>query len=187
MSLIRIGTPRNGAGGRCAAASASARARSYSGTITAPSSALDASMRAIAASTSSRDDAAQVLTSSACAVASSWESCMRPTYDRSPRARAAGARDRADASCDMPPGVSAPSGKRALVTGGGRGIGEAIARGLAAAGVRVTVCGRGEADLKKVAAEIAGDHVVADLTDRASTDRMLAELGTVDILVNNAG
>jgi 3-hydroxybutyrate dehydrogenase len=103
----------------------------------------------------------------------------------------------------MPGGVAPPNGKRALVTGGGRGIGEAIARGLAAAGARVTVCGRGEADLKKVAAEIAGDYVVADLADRASTERLLAELGaipspgstgtrterrgSIDILVNNAG
>ncbi len=87
----------------------------------------------------------------------------------------------------MPALVSALSGKHALVTGGGRGIGEAIARALAGAGARVTVCGRGEADLKKVAQDIAGDHVVADLTDRASTDRMLAAVGAVDILVNNAG
>jgi 3-hydroxybutyrate dehydrogenase len=68
------------------------------------------------------------------------------------------------------------AGKRAFVTGGGRGIGAAIAKALAGAGAKVVVHGRsGAVDPK------------ADLTDRAATDRMLAELGAVDILVNNAG
>ncbi|MGE5182473.1 MAG: SDR family NAD(P)-dependent oxidoreductase, partial [Acidobacteriota bacterium] len=81
-------------------------------------------------------------------------------------------------------------GKLALVTGGGRGIGAACARALAAAGARVIVCGRTKAELEHVASEIGGTVVLADLTDRAATDRMLAhvgELGRVDILVNNAG
>lgn len=79
------------------------------------------------------------------------------------------------------------AGKLALVTGGGRGIGAAIARALAASGARVIVCGRKKADLEAIAKEIDGSAVECDLTDRASTDRMLASLGDVAILVNNAG
>ncbi len=82
------------------------------------------------------------------------------------------------------------AGKQALVTGGGRGIGAAIATALAAAGARVTVCGRGAADVQAVAAVIGGRGLVADLTDRASTDALIAavvESGGADILVNNAG
>jgi NAD(P)-dependent dehydrogenase (short-subunit alcohol dehydrogenase family) len=79
------------------------------------------------------------------------------------------------------------AGKRALVTGGGRGIGAAIARALAAAGARVLVCGRTKPDLDAVAAEIGGVAVGVDLTDRAATDAMLAAAGQVDVLVNNAG
>ena len=79
------------------------------------------------------------------------------------------------------------AGKRALVTGGGRGIGAAVARALAAAGARVVVCGRTAGDLDALAAEIGGTAIVADLLDRASTDAMLARLDAIDILVNNAG
>ena len=79
------------------------------------------------------------------------------------------------------------AGKLALVTGGGRGIGAAIARALALAEARVVVCGRTTAEIDQLAHEIGGVAVRADLTDRASTDRMLASLRTVDVLVNNAG
>ena len=79
------------------------------------------------------------------------------------------------------------AGKRALVTGGGRGIGAACARALAASGARVVLCGRTRGELEHVAAEIGGSWILADLAERGSTDRMLAELGRVDILVNNAG
>jgi 3-hydroxybutyrate dehydrogenase len=88
--------------------------------------------------------------------------------------------------------VKSLAGKRALVTGGGRGIGAACARGLAAAGARVVICGRTAADLEAVASTLGPEagtvetHVV-DLLDRASTDAMLAKLGAVDIVVNNAG
>jgi len=80
------------------------------------------------------------------------------------------------------------AGKLALVTGGGRGIGAACARGLAAAGAKVIVCGRSQPDLERVAKEIGGTAIVSDLADRAATDRMLHELpGRIDVLVNNAG
>jgi NAD(P)-dependent dehydrogenase (short-subunit alcohol dehydrogenase family) len=79
------------------------------------------------------------------------------------------------------------AGKRALVTGGGRGIGAAIARALAAAGARVVVCGRTRPDLDAVASEIGGVALRADLADREATDELLAAAGHVDVLVNNAG
>lgn len=82
------------------------------------------------------------------------------------------------------------SGKNALVTGGGRGIGEAIARKLAGEGARVVVCGRKEAPLQRVAQEIGGTAMVVDLSDRAATDDFVKRLQdklTVDILINNAG
>lgn len=79
------------------------------------------------------------------------------------------------------------TGKRALVTGGGRGIGAAIARALARAGASVVVCGRKRDDLDAVAQEIRGKAIACDLGDRAATDRMLAEVGEIAVLVNNAG
>jgi NAD(P)-dependent dehydrogenase (short-subunit alcohol dehydrogenase family) len=79
------------------------------------------------------------------------------------------------------------AGKRALVTGGGRGIGAACARELAQAGARVVVCGRTANDLEALAKAIGGEVFVVDLLDRAATDRFLAEVGAVDILINNAG
>ena len=82
------------------------------------------------------------------------------------------------------------AGKLALVTGGGRGIGAAIARALAGAGARVIVTGRTQAAIDEVADATGGFALRADLADRADTDRMLGELGRhgrVDVLVNNAG
>src|SRR5437588_3178 len=55
------------------------------------------------------------------------------------------------------------AGKLALVTGGGRGIGAAIARALASAGARVVVCGRTRPDLDAVAREIGGVAIAIDL------------------------
>lgn len=77
---------------------------------------------------------------------------------------------------------------RAVVTGGGRGIGRAIAAALSEAGASVTVLGRGEAALREaVAAGDAADHRVCDVTDLAALEKEIASLGAVDILVNNAG
>ncbi|HEY1558263.1 MAG TPA: SDR family NAD(P)-dependent oxidoreductase [Kofleriaceae bacterium] len=79
------------------------------------------------------------------------------------------------------------AGKHALVTGGGRGIGVACARVLAGAGARVSVLGRSRDELDAIARAIGGTAVVCDLTDRAATDRVVADLPRVDVLVNNAG
>jgi NAD(P)-dependent dehydrogenase (short-subunit alcohol dehydrogenase family) len=88
------------------------------------------------------------------------------------------------------------SGKRAVVTGSSSGIGEAIAKSLAAEGVAVVVHGRRADQAKRVAEEIAaagGKAVVAvgDLSSDAGADAVAKvvndTLGGVDILVNNAG
>jgi NAD(P)-dependent dehydrogenase (short-subunit alcohol dehydrogenase family) len=78
-------------------------------------------------------------------------------------------------------------GKLALVTGGGRGIGAAIARSLAGAGARVMVWGRNKTDLDTIAKEIGGVALKVDVSDRAEVDAALASAGHVDVLVNNAG
>ena len=79
------------------------------------------------------------------------------------------------------------AGKRALVTGGGRGIGAACARALAGAGAHVIVCGRTRGALDELAREVGGTAITCDLADRGATDRLVAEVGAVDVLVNNAG
>jgi 2-deoxy-D-gluconate 3-dehydrogenase len=88
------------------------------------------------------------------------------------------------------------SGRRAVVTGAGKGIGRAIALELAAAGAGVFAVSRTEADLKRLGTEIEAlggpyGYGVVDLRGKAGADRIaaaaLASLGQVDILVNNAG
>jgi 3-hydroxybutyrate dehydrogenase len=88
------------------------------------------------------------------------------------------------------------AGKGAVVTGGGRGIGAAVARVLAEAGAKVVVASRTLEQIEQVATELRGRGTEAwpvscDVTDEASVKRMAAEaashLGTVDVLTNNAG
>lgn len=95
-------------------------------------------------------------------------------------------------------GVSgfALTGKVAVVTGSGRGLGRAMAEGLAAAGAAVVTCARSFDEAMEVAARIsdAGGRaigVAVDVTDRRSCaeliERTVAAFGRVDVLVNNAG
>jgi gluconate 5-dehydrogenase len=89
------------------------------------------------------------------------------------------------------------TGRLALVTGSSRGLGNALARGLAAAGANVIIHGRDPERLERVAAAIAEDfgvevgHVSFDVTDKDEAQRVLGEVldttGVPDILVNNAG
>lgn len=87
-------------------------------------------------------------------------------------------------------------GRVALITGGSRGIGEAIARAFAEAGASVAVVARNPADVEAVAKdiEVAGGRafpISADVTDLDRlpelVDRTVSELGGLDTLVNNAG
>jgi 3-hydroxybutyrate dehydrogenase len=75
-------------------------------------------------------------------------------------------------------------GRRALVTGGGSGIGRAVAVRLAAAGAAVVVVDRDAAAAERVAEEVGGTAVALDLTDLAAVDALDVD---VDVLVNNAG
>jgi 2-deoxy-D-gluconate 3-dehydrogenase len=85
------------------------------------------------------------------------------------------------------------TGRRALVTGSSKGIGRAIAIGLARAGADIVLHARRDADLDDVAAEIRGAGRTAErwVQDLAAPPETIAEtaaaLGDVDILVNNAG
>jgi NAD(P)-dependent dehydrogenase (short-subunit alcohol dehydrogenase family) len=81
-----------------------------------------------------------------------------------------------------------PRSSHALVTGGGRGIGRAVASALVQAGVTVTVLGRNRATLDEAVA--AGAAHFADVADQASVDAAIAQVAgrqPIDILIANAG
>jgi 3-oxoacyl-[acyl-carrier protein] reductase len=89
------------------------------------------------------------------------------------------------------------TGKTAIVTGGSKGLGQAIALELAREGVDVAICSRGDAEIKEAAEAIAsetGRKVVARVCDVTDPEQIagfvadaVVELGGLDILVNNAG
>ena len=87
-------------------------------------------------------------------------------------------------------------GKKAIITGAGKGIGRATALALAKEGVSLGLLARTEEDLKNVADEVKEDGVdvaiaTADVSSNeqvtSAIDKLLNELGSVDILINNAG
>jgi NAD(P)-dependent dehydrogenase (short-subunit alcohol dehydrogenase family) len=88
-------------------------------------------------------------------------------------------------------------GRRALVTGGAKGLGRTIAQALSEAGADIVICSRTSADCRKAADEIAGSTgrralaFAADVTKADEAQRLQSEaenaLGPIDILVNNAG
>ena len=88
-------------------------------------------------------------------------------------------------------------GKVALITGGGRGIGQAIARAYAAEGAKLALAARTDAELQETAQSIRDQYgsdvvtVLTDVTDRAQVENAVAQTlqryGVIDALVNNAG
>jgi len=79
------------------------------------------------------------------------------------------------------------SGRRALVTGGGRGIGAAIARRLAGEGAHVIVASRTLEPAQELVAEFGGEAVRLDVADIEAARHVVTTAGRLDILVNNAG
>jgi NAD(P)-dependent dehydrogenase (short-subunit alcohol dehydrogenase family) len=79
--------------------------------------------------------------------------------------------------------------KTALITGGGRGIGRAIALAFAREGIRIAVAARTAEQVEQVAHEIGNGAIalVCDVADPQSVALMFERVGNVDILVNNAG
>lgn len=79
------------------------------------------------------------------------------------------------------------SGKRALVTGAGKGIGRETATALAEYGAQVVAISRTQADLDSLRASIDCQTIQADLSKSAEAVQAAEEAGEVDLLVNNAG
>jgi len=100
-------------------------------------------------------------------------------------------------SYPMPSNLFDLTGRVALITGGSKGLGLAMARGFAEAGANLVICSRHEDELQRAASQIAAGlsiqakYIVADMTKRDEVQRLaqdaVAAFGHVDILVNNAG
>ena len=78
-------------------------------------------------------------------------------------------------------------GKKALITGGASGIGEAASRAFTAAGARVTILDMNGAAASGLASELGGDSIECDITNPAQIAAAFEGLVHLDILVNNAG
>src|ERR1700691_5075331 len=97
----------------------------------------------------------------------------------------------------MFPNIFRLDGRVALVTGGSKGLGQAMARGFAEAGADVVISSRHEGELRSALDDILrgtgrrGQFVIADMARREDVSRLareaLEKLGRVDILINNAG
>jgi NAD(P)-dependent dehydrogenase (short-subunit alcohol dehydrogenase family) len=97
----------------------------------------------------------------------------------------------------MNPNIFDLKGRVALVTGGNKGLGKAMARGLARAGADLLLASRNEAELKSSLEEILaetgrrGEYIVADMSQREDVNRLanaaVERMGHIDILINNAG
>jgi L-xylulose reductase len=79
------------------------------------------------------------------------------------------------------------NGRRALVTGAGKGIGRQICVALAESGARVVALSRTRADLDSLADEIGCETIAADLADAGAAREAAEAAGEIDLLVNNAG
>ena len=86
-----------------------------------------------------------------------------------------------------PSGGTRLDGLHAVVTGGSRGIGAAIAARLTAAGARLTLIGRDATRLEAAAANLSATPLALDVTSEEAVGRAFSALGPVDILVNSAG
>ena len=87
-------------------------------------------------------------------------------------------------------------GKKAIITGGGKGIGKAIALAFAMEGIDIGIIARSESDLKNVSDEVVSmgvncSYAIADVSEMNSINKGISDLknklGAIDILINNAG
>eukprot|EP01111_Echinosteliopsis_oligospora_P004011 TRINITY_DN1632_c0_g1_i2.p1 TRINITY_DN1632_c0_g1~~TRINITY_DN1632_c0_g1_i2.p1 ORF type:complete len:113 (+),score=32.30 TRINITY_DN1632_c0_g1_i2:97-435(+) len=79
------------------------------------------------------------------------------------------------------------TGKRALVTGAGKGIGREVAIALSKCGAKVVVISRTKADLDSLSQEIPCETICADIEDVKEATEAATKAGDIDLLVNNAG